>query len=255
LIAKFFPSAFRATIHPKKDQLALVQSGASYPWNGVAWSEKWPQSTDDISVKPISALCDEGAIVKVEFSESGLPAFFYKASDIQSSRLVLSPSGWELRGLIGRPFMIEDADIFLAAGVADTNYSWEREPKDQQYFRNLMKFRMEHHNKYGFGVNGVWEGTEFVGQFGLQVLSEKDDQVEFVIFLREKYTRQGLGKILSDYLIEECKRWRMKYLFGVVRPENLGAIKLLEKHKAKKVRETKHFGHQALVYRIDLRSA
>lgn len=47
VIYRFYPFALRATVHPKKDQIALPHRGNLFPWNGVA---TLPQSQPDMNL-------------------------------------------------------------------------------------------------------------------------------------------------------------------------------------------------------------
>lgn len=75
LLPANFPGAIRGTVHPKPGQFALAGSGGAYAWNGVAWAPRWPESIDDIEVRPFHALADHGQVRQVLFT-SGAPAFF-----------------------------------------------------------------------------------------------------------------------------------------------------------------------------------
>lgn len=75
LLALNFPGTIRGTVHPKPGQFALAGSGGAYAWNGVAWAPRWPESIDDVEVRPFHALADHGRVRQVLFT-SGAPAFF-----------------------------------------------------------------------------------------------------------------------------------------------------------------------------------
>lgn len=80
LIMLHFPGAIRGTVHPKIGQFALAGSGGAYAWNGVAVSNSWPQSIDDVKVSPFFTLGDHSSVVRVSFDD-GLPAFFMPGSE------------------------------------------------------------------------------------------------------------------------------------------------------------------------------
>lgn len=75
IIMSHFPGSIRGTVHPKPGQFALAGSGGAYAWNGVALSNGWPRSIDDVKVSPFFALADHPSVVQVSFHD-GLPAFF-----------------------------------------------------------------------------------------------------------------------------------------------------------------------------------
>lgn len=80
LIMLHFPGAIRGTVHPKQGQFALAGSGGAYAWNGVAVSNLWPRSIDDVKVSPFFTLADHPSVVQVSFDD-GLPAFFMPGSE------------------------------------------------------------------------------------------------------------------------------------------------------------------------------
>lgn len=75
VITSHFPGAIRGTVHPKPGQFALAGSGGAYAWNGVAVSNSWPRTIDDVKVSPFFALADHSTVIRVSFDD-GLPAFF-----------------------------------------------------------------------------------------------------------------------------------------------------------------------------------
>lgn len=255
LIRAFFPQAIRGTVHPKAGQFALAGSNLSFAWNGVAWSKKWPSDIDSIEVRPYFSLGENSSIRKVVFEDSDLPAFYtggYIDKNIQSARLALSGKGWQVGELFGREFKDEDLTSFVDLGKADRFYSWEREEQDDLYFQKLFCFRKEHYLKYGFGINGVWWDGRLIGQCGLQVLNEKNDEVELTLFLGKEFTNRGFGSILTKYVISRCRKVGVLKLFVVVQSSNSEGVFLVNKFGGKPVREIHHFGRDAVAYTIDI---
>ena len=257
LIKKFFPHSIRATIHPKKNQFALNDS-KSYAWNGVAYSKKWPTSTDDIDTVPYMELTKKASPLRmVVFEHSNFPAFFTSGSrytNIEKARSILPAHGWKLKcsqGIItGREFTNEDYAAIIGLALNDKNFIWERVQVQNSYFSSLLEFRINHYKKYGFGVHGIWMNGGLIGQCGLQVASADKDKVEFVIFLGKNFTQQGIGKALTQFIVDKCKNAGMSELEGIVRVDNTEGQKLLEKFGEKTNDMVTHYRHPAIVYKL-----
>jgi RimJ/RimL family protein N-acetyltransferase len=255
LIRLYFPDAIRCTIHPKPNQFSLVQASGAFAWNGVPWSEEWPRTIDDFEVKPFYSLGSNQKVRKVTVQTYGSPCFYTKASigrSIVAARAVFPMDGWEFEDISGRAFQPTDAADLAELGADDSNFSWERLAMGASHYHRIMKFRIEHYEKYGFGVHGIWLHKKLIGQCGLQVLSEASDQVEFVIFLGQAFVRRGLGAKLTNHAIQCCAEAGMRSLYGVARPENTGALGLLRRVQAKPIRSQVHFGYMATVFEIPL---
>lgn len=255
LVSKFFPDAIRCTVHAKPGQFCISRSGASFPWNGVAWADEWPISIDDFDVRPFSSLGQHGPIRKVVIRSLGMPYFFTTSrygTNISSATLVLPNDEWLFDDIRGRPFVFNDVGDLSSLGIDDSNFTWERLPRDPHYYHRLIKFRIDHYSKYGFGVHGIWSDEQLIGQFGLQVLNETRDQVELVIYLGKEFVHKGLGRKLMGYALTRCIDAGLKSIYGVVRPENSDAIELLRRFNSRPFRSQVHFGYVATVYRIPL---
>jgi pyoverdine/dityrosine biosynthesis protein Dit1/RimJ/RimL family protein N-acetyltransferase len=255
LIHRFFPDAIRATIHPKVGQFALAGSGSTYAWNGVATSKKWPANVDDIRVTPFMSLNSFSQINEVQFENTGFPCFFTEGiynRNIEAATNILASQGWSIENLRGREFKQSDIHDFIALGLGDANFTWERILQNENYFTGLFQFRLSHYKKYGFGIHGIWIDNKLIGQFGLQVLNENFDEVEFVIFLGNEYAKKGIGSKLVKELIKLCKEKGLTDLFGVVRPDNDAGLKLLEKVGGKQIKTVKHFNQEGILHQITL---
>ncbi|MDZ4056842.1 MAG: L-tyrosine/L-tryptophan isonitrile synthase family protein, partial [Polynucleobacter sp.] len=186
LVRLYFPDAVRCTIHAKPGQVCLTRPNAAFPWNGVAWTPDWPTSIDDFEVRPWLTLNQFGPLRKVTVRSIGRPYFYTRAtkgSNIVAAKEVLPGSGWTFDAISGRHLAPGDAQALAMLGAEDENFAWERLSRDDDYYKRILRFRLEHYQQYGFGVHGIWLGNDLIGQFGLQVLNETRDQVELVIFL------------------------------------------------------------------------
>jgi pyoverdine/dityrosine biosynthesis protein Dit1/GNAT superfamily N-acetyltransferase len=255
LVRLYFPDAVRCTIHAKPGQICLTRASAAFPWNGVAWTSDWPTSIDDFEVRPWLTLNQLGPLRKVTIRSIGRPYFYTRAtkgSNIVAARNVLPGSGWTFDGITGRHLAPGDAEALAKLGAGDENFAWERAARDDEYYRRILQFRLDHYQQYGFGVHGVWLGNELIGQCGLQVLNETRDQVELVIFLGKAHVRRGLGQKLTEYVLSRCKVSGLRIVYGVVRPENKAALELLRRFNAKPTRTQVHFGYIATVFSIPI---
>ncbi|MDR1002888.1 MAG: L-tyrosine/L-tryptophan isonitrile synthase family protein [Oscillospiraceae bacterium] len=258
IIMKFFPGAIRATIHAKTGQFSLAGDSSTYSWNGIAWSEKFPQNITDIKVEKIvdlPSLSNGQQIKQVVFEHSNLPCFYTCGSptkNIELARTVL-PELWSINVgesvLTGHPFSKSDLASYCSVGVNDENYNWDRTVKPEDYYKDLFAFRQKHYSQYGFGVQGVWLGNDLVGQCGLQVLHEDTDELEIVIFLSKNYVNRGFGSGLIDYIISQCKSVGINSVFAVIRPENQSAIRLFTKKGWEILQTAMHYNHNATVYK------
>lgn len=256
LIKLFFPKAIRGTIHPKPGQFALGGPGTTYAWNGIAWADSWPDSIDDIRTRPYFTLGEEAQLEEVVFEETGLPAFYTRASstDLGIASTILPREGWTEGRIFGREFIPADLEALVELAADDPFFAWHRKPCDREYLETLLRFRLSHYREFGFGVHGIWKGGELIGQCGLQVLDKETDEIEFAIFLGQNYTRDGLGLSLASWTLERCRGAGMQNVFGVVRPDNPAGLALVRRLGGEEIGRTTHFGSVAIKFIFDLRS-
>lgn len=173
--------------------------------------------------------------------------------NIELAKGALPLEGWTACGVEGRQLRDDDLSALAALGREDDTFAWERERQGSIYYSGLLQFRLGHYWRYGFGVHGIWLGSSMVGQAGLQVLSEENDQVEFVVFLGREHKGRGLGSCLARYLAQRCSEVGMAELYGVVRLDNPEGLALVAKLGAQPLDRMRHFGQEAQVFRINLR--
>lgn len=258
LVKQFFPDAIRCTVHAKPGQICLARSSAAFPWNGVAWSAGWPNSIDDFEVKPFHVISQKVPIRRVSVRTLGEPYFYTNTgygTNISAARKVLKIEGWRAGEIHGRPFVAEDENDLASLGFGDDNFAWERFQRDENYYKRLLRFRLDHYEQFGFGVHGLWLKGALIGQCGLQVLNETRDQVELVIFLGKNNVRKGIGYALTRHVVHRCAEEGMRLLYGTVRPENSSALELLRRVNAKPLRTQVHFGFIATVFNIPVEKA
>ena len=172
--------------------------------------------------------------------------------DLDAAAVALPLAAWEACGLSARPLVAEDLESLAALGSADQYFAWERQVMTPEYYRGLLQFRLGHYWRYGFGIHGLWRGSEMVGQAGLQVLDEEKDRVEFVVFLGTRFVGKGIGTCLARTLAERCKAAGMEVLYGVVRSDNPEGKHMVEKISGTLVGRMTHFHREAGVYSIRL---
>lgn len=254
LIQLFFPEAIRGTVHPKLDQFALAGS-AAYAWNGVAWSDEWPQNIDDIRVRPYMEIIDSKQLIKVVLEHTNEP-LFYMSSDY-CKNYIMAKRAFPLQpymfsDILVKPFKETDVEKLAELGANDNYFSWERISQSRDYYERLMAFRIAHYNEHGFGVYGVWLGDELIGQAGLQVVNKEKDQIEWVIFLGKKYVGQKYGSTILGHIIALCKQNNMDTLYAIVRPDNSAGIALAKKFGGVLASKVKHYSENGIKFKIDL---
>ena len=252
LIHKFFPESIRCTVHPKKGQFALAMN---YAWNGVAWSEKWPRSLQDISTVPYYTLGEQETVYLVKMHSTNYPCFFTKERNdrvLECARKVLKRDGWNVEEFFGREFSIYDSMMLYNLGEDDPQFAWERTAMSKDYYNALLQFRINHYKKYGFGVHAIFKDGVFIGQMGLQVLDERTNQLEFVIFLGQQYTGQGIGTKLLKYLFKRCKDEGINDIYGVIRNNNPVASTVVQKFGGKALKTMAHYHQSGVLYKIEL---
>lgn len=252
LLQNFFPESIRCTVHPKKDQFALAMN---YAWNGVAWSEKWPINIKDVSTVPFYTL-GEHKVKLVRFRSNHCPCFFTEElynQVLDYAKNVLKPDGWNIDNIFGREFNIYDLNEFIELGRGDENFAWERQEMSDEYYKTLLQFRISHYKKHGFGVHAVFINGHLIGQMGLQVLDEQKREIEYVIFLGKKYTKQGIGTKLLKYLFERCKEEGIETVYGVLRSDNDIAKHIVDKFGGKMLKTMAHYHQTGVLYEIRLK--
>ena len=257
LMRCYFPESIRATMHAKRNQFAL--SSDYFPWNGVAFSEKWPERIDDVKVMPYYSIANNENLKLIYFKDSDLPCCFTNSShgtcNIDLAKKVMSgsfkPSDWG--GFILRKFKESEYGDLLNLAQGDSNFSWTRIEESEEYWRKLFEFRKQHYLDYKFGVFGVWTREEkLIGQFGLQVLDKVHDEVEVVAFLGKEFTGKGIGTILMNHLLMQCKQVGLNTLYAVARLDNEVSQKFISKYSGRAVDMTQHYNYKGIKYKISI---
>lgn len=191
----------------------------------------------------------------VKFKNTNYPCFFTTEQynqEFDFAKNVLKSDGWNIDEYFGREFSIFDLNEFIALGENDENFSWERKAMSGEYYTTLLQFRINHYRKHGFGVHAIFLNGKLIGQMGLQVLDEQKQRLEYVIFLGKKYTNQGIGTKLLDYLFSRCKEEGIKTVYGVIRSDNAISIKLMQKFGGKKLETMVHYHQNGVLYELKL---
>ncbi len=253
LIEKFFPESIRCTVHPKPNQFALT---VNYAWNGVAWSDRWPKSLENIKTVPYYSLGNQSEIYLVRLHSTNYPCFFTKEKNnrvLECAKNVLKKDGWNIDSIFGREFTVYDSEELSKLGENDPYFAWERECKSKEYYTALLQFRISHYKKYGFGVHAIFWNNILIGQMGLQVLDENANQIEFVIFLGKEYVSQGIGTKLLDYLFRRCKEEEIDEVFAVIRKDNKQGSAIASKYNAEAIKTMTHYHQTGILYRFKLK--
>ncbi len=255
LLRLYFPEAIRGTMHPKENQFAL--SADCFPWNGVAYSEKWPESIDDIKVKSFSSIVNKKNLKLICFKDTHFPCCFTiaegKTRNIDLARRVMTghfkSSDWG--GYTLRSFKNKDFEDLVELAKGDPDFTWERTEQSEKQWKDLFDFRQNHYSEHKFGVLGVWsKDNKLIGQFGLQVLDQERDEVEIVIFLGKDYTKKGLGTKLMNHLLMRCKAVGLDTLYAVVRIDNEASNHFISKFGGRAIKMRPHYNYTGIQYKI-----
>ncbi len=258
LLQLVFPGTIRATVHPKKGQVALARAGSAYPWNGSAYVDDGDVGPSSIISLPAYQLAPQ-RLVLVRLDMTGEPLFFRSAEDGSGSINQLSAAlhdgpttatdGYGLRRLVP-----EDYDDLHGILAASDEMTWERQAASPEYSRNLLDFRLDHYAEFGFGVYAVVaDADELVGQAGFQVLGPKaDDRVELVIFLAHGRMGAGLGSTIARDLIGVAAEAGLTVIYGTSRFENERAESLIRKLDFEAAGETENFGYPCRLWALTL---
>ena len=143
----------------------------------------------------------------------------------------MAPTTLETDRLRLRPPTIGDLPIRHARLGSDPEVAWDGEPGTLAESEQTLRRRIEHFDRHGWGLWVVeWKDAGgFLGEAGLQHLRDSDE-VEIGYYL----ARAAWGKGVAT----EAGRASLEYGFGalgldhvvaVVRPENAGSKRVLEK--------------------------
>lgn len=172
--------------------------------------------------------------------------------DLDRARRAWGLEEWSDCGVSGRPLSTVDGERLTALGAADPTFVWERRTPAADYFAKLIEFRRWHYETYGFGVHAIEQGGSLIGQCGLQALDAAEDEVEFAIFLSASVRGSGLGRCLTNRIVEEARKAEMSRIFAVVRDDNPEGRRMVSALGGKRLSNIEHFGLSATKYRIDL---
>ena len=78
VLPNFFPHAFRATVHPKSNQIVLPQISDSYPWNGTALVQGDVLDIKSIQIEDYCKIMNRNVMVTEMRLHGNSPPFFYQ---------------------------------------------------------------------------------------------------------------------------------------------------------------------------------
>ncbi|MCL1900319.1 MAG: GNAT family N-acetyltransferase [Promicromonosporaceae bacterium] len=255
MIESFFPTAYRGTAHAKRNQIALTDSSSQFPWNGIAVSRQTPRSFDDIRTVPAFTLSEYERVSEVRLASGSLPLYFRVSEpavgDIGRAQLAWPLGTSEVAGLGLREFQEGDLPELLRLGREDARIMWDWAEPNKDRYRQIIGFRIGHYRKHQFGVLALVDPNgSLVGQCGLQVMAEGDDEVEFVVYLGRSYQGRGLGSRITTTLLEKCWSVGVSQVYGLVRADNQAANRMILGLGGEFCGTQRHFGFDAIRFRF-----
>lgn len=125
-------------------------------------------------------------------------------------------------------------------------------PPEKDRVQRMIYFQLDHWQKYGFGWWAVQDQktSNFIGWSGLQYLPETDE-VEIAYLLGRDYWGRGLAtEAARSGLKFGFEKTNQSEIVGIVHPENIGSIKVLEKLGMRFTVRKEYFGMVCLRYSL-----
>jgi ribosomal-protein-alanine N-acetyltransferase len=160
----------------------------------------------------------------------------------------------ETERLFYRPVTQDDLPwlIEMRSPEAVNRYLGGLKMQSPEALTERMKFYLECHEKYGFGMclMSLKENGELIGTSGLQPL-EDTGEIEVGYNLSEQFWRQGYGYECAmgwlKYGFEKCG---LERIVAVAYPENIGSWKIMEKCGMTYEKTEPHYGIDCVFYGI-----
>ncbi|MET8267208.1 GNAT family N-acetyltransferase [Micromonospora arida] len=149
-----------------------------------------------------------------------------------------------------RPLGTSDFDSLLSMLQTNPDASWERTAPSVEYVRTLIDFRLEHYERFGFGVLAVENSAgRLVGQAGLQVFNVDRDMLEVVIFLASAETGKGLGSRALAAISMQAYSCDIACLYAAIRLDNFSARRFFSSRGFELIGRDVHYAQVCGIWR------
>lgn len=121
---------------------------------------------------------------------------------------------------------MEHTDFSLQIKWLDQNYVSCLESLEKKCFASpwsISQFEKCMHS-HAFKVLGAVKKSELLGYLSFLKVEEEVEIVNLAV--QPGHRRCGLARLLLDYLVLQCGRWKIKQIFLEVRPSNRAAFSL-----------------------------
>ncbi|HEX8369364.1 MAG TPA: GNAT family N-acetyltransferase [Pyrinomonadaceae bacterium] len=160
----------------------------------------------------------------------------------------------ETERLILRKITPADLDALIETRSEEEviKYLGGRRMQNPEAIAARMRFYMDCHEKYGFGMcMMIWKETgEIIGWSGLQPL-EETGEIEVGYGMKKEFWRRGIGyECAMAWLRYGFENTGAERIVALADPENTGSRRIMEKCGMHYEKNMMHFGMDCVVYAI-----
>lgn len=156
--------------------------------------------------------------------------------------------------LVVRPLTREDVDDLTEAFAGDPEMNWTRTPWTRDNVEKVLDMRLQHYERYGFGLYAVeWHGG-LVGWAGVQY--ERPEQpdspgnVEVASYIARRVWRKGITTTVLTWALDRVFAAGVPAVAASTRPENAAGQASMRRLGFQRVGEHVHWGHRAQVWTL-----
>src|SRR5439155_6819065 len=127
----------------------------------------------------------------------------------------------ETEGVILRPLEADDLERLTEILSGDPEMTWPRITWTVENARYLLGLRLQHYERYGFGVYGI-EGPDggLIGMGGPQVWRDGSSDIEVLAYVEKKQWSQGTASVVLKWtLVRAFEIAQIEHVFAATRPE------------------------------------
>lgn len=153
--------------------------------------------------------------------------------------------------LMLRPLAPDDDDRLLEILGGDRAMTWTRNEWDESNVAHLLRLRLDHYTKYGFGVYGVLtpDGA-LVGMAGAQFWDEQSPDVEVIAYIERTCWNQGWSTAILSATVarvfDECLS--VSRIVAATRHDNTAAQAVARSLGMRTTGEGVHYGAPSIYW-------
>ena len=151
-----------------------------------------------------------------------------------------------------RPLVLSDLNQMCDFLCNNPEMTWTRSSWKRNNVEYLLNYRLEHYDKFGFGVYGIEKSGDLIGMAGAQVWDESDATVEIVAYLSQEYWGFGIANLTLNWTMSQLAAQHVQLVYAATAKGNSRSKRMIEALGFNISGHGKHFGKDAIFWKQSL---